>query len=93
MPGERPEDPQNSVLLGIKYEAARLGGVGDDALSNIESQARSEVGEGWEDDPAFLRGRNAVRGEHGLGRLGEPEGEPVPRERPGRPFWRRLLGG
>lgn len=82
---------RDRILLGIKYEAAVVGGVGADALVGIERQVAAEVGEGWRADPAILHGRNAVRDEHGLPRLGEPA--PRPRETPAKPLWRRLLGG
>ncbi|MBA3425104.1 MAG: hypothetical protein H0U04_11335 [Rubrobacter sp.] len=79
------------VLLGVKYEAARLGGVDKAGLAIIKEQIRTEVGEGWESDAMVMRGRDAVREEHGLPRLG---GLP---QRPSdglgrRPLWRRLLG-
>jgi hypothetical protein len=80
------------VLLGIKYEAARIGDVDDDTLARIEKQIREEVGEGWESDDRVIRGRNAVRREHGLPGLGEPGDRPSPTPRPRRPLWRRLLG-
>jgi len=83
---------ENSVLLGIKYEAARIGDVGDDALAGIEEQMREEVGEGWESDDRVIRGRNAVRREHGLPGLGEPGDRPSPPIILRRPLWRRLLG-
>jgi len=38
------------VLLGIKYEAARIGDVGEAVLASIEEQIRREVGDGWESD-------------------------------------------
>ena len=60
------------MLLGIKYEAARIGEVGEAALSGIEEQIKREVGDDWESDDRVLRGRNAVRREHGLPGLGEP---------------------
>lgn len=60
------------VLLGIKYEAAKAGGVDETSLANIERQIHAEVGEGWETNAQVLRGRNAVRAEHGLSRLGGP---------------------
>jgi len=75
---------KNSVLLGIKYEAARIGDVGDVALAGIEEQMREEVGESWESDDRVIRGRNAVRREHGDG--------PSPAIDLRRPLWRRLLG-
>jgi hypothetical protein len=80
------------VLLGIKYEAARIGEVGEAALVGIEEQIRSEVGDGWESDDRVLRGRNAVRREHGLPGLGEPGDRPSPATDPIRPLWRRLFG-
>ena len=80
------------MLLGIKYEAARIGDVGDDALAGIEEQIKEEVGEGWESDDQVLRGRNAVRREHGLPGLGGPGDRPSPADGPRRPLWRRLLG-
>ena len=36
------------MLLGIKYEAARIGEVGEAALSGIEEQIKREVGDDWE---------------------------------------------
>jgi hypothetical protein len=85
-------ETQNSVLLGIKYEAARIGDAGDDALARIEEQMKEEVGEDWESDAQVLRGRNAIRREHGLPGLGEPDDRPSPAPRARRPPWRRLLG-
>jgi hypothetical protein len=81
------------VLLGIKYEAARLGDVGDDALAGIEEQMEREIGEGWASDEEVLRGRNAVRREHGLPGLGEPGDRPAQTLDVRRPLWRRLLRG
>jgi hypothetical protein len=79
------------VLLGIKYEAARLGGVDEAALAEIEAQIRAEIGEGWESDAMVLRGRDAVRQEHGHPKIVEPPGPPS--DNPDRrPLWRRLLG-
>ena len=80
------------MLLGIKYEAARIGEVGDEALAGIEEQMKREVGESWESDDQVLRGRNAVRREHGLPGLGGPGDRPSPATGPRRPLWRRLLG-
>jgi hypothetical protein len=80
------------VLLGIKYEAARIGEVGDATLAGIEEQMKREVGADWESDDRVIRGRNAVRREHGLPGLGEPGDRPSPTPRPRRPLWRRLLG-
>lgn len=89
--GDSPD--KNEVLLGIKYEAARLGGVSEEALAGIEEQAQAEIGEGYDSDEGFVQGRNAVRDEHGLDRIGEP-----PRPAPGfaterKPWYRRLFGG
>ena len=85
-------ESKNSVLLGIKYEAARIGAVGDATLAGIEEQMKREVGDGWESDDRVIRGRNAVRREHGLPGLGEPGDRPSPTPRARRPLWRRLLG-
>jgi hypothetical protein len=90
---EKSIDTKNSVLLGIKYEAARIGDMGDDALAAIEEQMKVEVGEDWESDERVIRGRNAVRRGHGLPSLGEPGDRSSPTPRPKRPLWRRLLGG
>jgi hypothetical protein len=52
---------------------------------------KREVGEGWASDDEVLRGRNAVRREHGLPGLGGPGDRPTP-PAGGRPsLWRRLL--
>ena len=80
------------MLLGIKYEAARIGDVGEDALASIEEQIKREVGDGWESDNRVIRGRNAVRREHGLPGLGEPGDRPSPVAPVRRPLWRRLFG-
>jgi hypothetical protein len=81
------------VLLGIKYEAAILGGVEGVALARIEEQIQAEVGDSWESHPMIVRGRNAVRAEHGLGPLGEPPRESTKDTGPGRrSLWRRLFG-
>jgi hypothetical protein len=80
------------VLLGIKYEAARIGDVGESALADIEEQMKREIGDGWASDDEVLRGRNAVRREHGLPGLGEPGDRPAPATTR-RPLLRRLLGG
>lgn len=81
------------MLLGIKYEAARIGDVGESALAGIEEQMKQEIGEGWASDDEVLRGRNAVRHEHGLPGLGEPGDRPAPATTARRPLLRRLLGG
>ena len=80
------------MLLGMKYEAARIGDVGETVLAGIEEQIKREVGDDWESDDRVLRGRNAVRWEHGLPGLGEPGDRPSPTTDPIRPLWRRLLG-
>ena len=80
------------MLLGIKYEAARIGEVNDDALAGIEEQMKREVGDDWASDERVLRGRNAVRREHGLPGLGEPGDRPAPATTARLPLWRRLLG-
>jgi hypothetical protein len=79
------------VLLGIKYEAARMGEVSDEALAGIEEQMKREVGEGWASDDEVLRGRNAVRREHGLPGLGEAGDRPAPASDARRSLWRKLL--
>ncbi|MGH3148268.1 MAG: hypothetical protein ACRDTR_21000 [Rubrobacter sp.] len=79
-------------MLGIKYEAARIGGVGEDALTVIEEQITDELGEGWRSDEQVLRGRNAVRREHGLPGIGEPGDRPSPTAGARRSLWRRVLG-
>jgi hypothetical protein len=91
--GQSPD--KNELLLGIKYESARLGGVSEDALAAIAGQVRDEVGEDWESDEGFIAGRNAVRGEHGLERLGGGEQKPVSgsARRPWHEGLKRLLGG
>ncbi|HWS81295.1 MAG TPA: hypothetical protein VN178_09740 [Rubrobacter sp.] len=85
-------ESKNSLLLGIKYEAARIGEVGEAALAGIEEQIRREVGDGWESDDHVIRGRNAVRREYGLPGLGEPGDRPSPVTDPIRPLWLRLFG-
>lgn len=82
------------MLLGIKYEAARIGDVGEAALAAIEEQMKSEVGNDWASDDRVLRGRNAVRREHGLPGLGGPGDRPAaPATGARRPLWRRLFWG
>ena len=88
-----PEDPIHLVLLGIKYESAKLGGVDAAALATIEEGVRAEAGDGWEKDPAVLRGRNATRAEHGLPPVGERPRTPINPAPVKRPLWRRILGG
>jgi hypothetical protein len=79
------------VLLGIKYEAARIGDVGEDALAGIEEQMKEEVGDGWKSDDRVIRGRNAVRRMHRLPGLGEPDDRPAPATDLRRPLWRRIF--
>ena len=87
-----PED-RDFVLLGIKYEAAALGGVDEAGLARIEEQIQAEAGDSWTSHPMVIRGRNAVRAEHGLAPLGAPPREPARvTESTGRPLWRRLFG-
>jgi len=84
---------RNFVLLGIKYEAAKLGGVDEDGLAKIEEQIRTEAGDSWTSNPIIVRGRNAVRAEHGLGLLGETPREPAKDTGPARTsLWCRLFG-
>jgi len=85
-------EDKNSLLLGIKYEAARLSGVEGGPLARIEEQLRTEVGEDWKADGEVLQGRNATRREHGLPPLGESGRRPAPGGPAGRPLWRRMLG-
>lgn len=80
------------MLLGIKYEAAKIGDVGESALAGIEEQMQREVGDDWASDERVLRGRNAVRREHGLPGLGEPGDRPAPATTARLPLWRRLFG-
>lgn len=85
---------KNEVLLGIKYEAAQLGGVGEEALAAIGDQARREIGPEWDSDEGFVAGRNAVRDEHGLDRLGGEE-RPAPHlaRKPWHERFKSLFGG
>ncbi len=85
-------EDRNGVLLGIKYEAARISGVDEATLATIKEQITREVGEGWRSDEQILRGRNAVRWEHGLPGLGEPGERPSPDRGRQRPLWRRIFG-
>ena len=69
-----------------------LGGVDEAAMAKITEGVRAEAGDGWEKDPAVLRGRNATRAEHGLPPVGEklkPPTGPAPGKRP---LWRRFFG-
>lgn len=87
-PGDR-----DIVLLGIKYEAARVGGVDEAGLAKIEAQIQTEIGDGWKDHPLVLRGRDAVRDEHGLPRLDERPGASAASRTvsSSRPWYRRLF--
>ena len=79
------------VLLGIKYEAAKLGGLDGSALAKIEEGIAAEAGDAWISDPSITHGRNAARAEHGLPPIG---GEPVQsREPTKRSLWQRLRRG
>lgn len=89
MAAETPD--RDFVLLGIKYEAAKVGGLDGAALAHIENEIRAEAGESWETEPTVLRGRNAVRAEHGLPRIGEPVGSATPP--PARPSGLRRIFG
>ncbi len=87
-----PED-RGFVLLGIKYEAATLGGVDETGLARIAEQIRAEAGASWTTHPMIVRGRNAVRAEHGLAPLGTPPRETARGSEPsGRRLWRKLFG-
>ncbi len=85
-------DDKNFVLLGIKYEAAVLGGVDEAGMARIEEQIRAEAGDDWSESPMVVRGRNAVRAEHGLPPLGAPPKRPD-RSPVRRSLWRRMFGG
>ncbi len=88
----KPED-RGFILLGIKYEAAALGGMDESGLARIAEQIRAEAGDSWATHPMVVRGRNAIRAEHNLAPLGAPPREAQNGAEPsGRPFWRRLLG-
>lgn len=80
------------ALLGVKYEAAVVGGLQGAALEKISTQIASELGEDWKSDENVIHGRNAVRNEHGLPPLGGgPEGPSSdPTAKP--PLWRRVFG-
>ena len=90
--GKEPED-RGFVLLGIKYEAAVLGGVDEAGLARIAEQIRAEAGDSWATHPTIVRGRNAVRAEHNLAPLGAPARDPAESAEPaGRSLWHRLFG-
>ena len=87
-----PED-RDFALLGIKYEAAALGGMDESGLARIEEQIRAEAGDSWTTHPMIVRGRNAVRAEHALAPLVAPPREPARDSEPTEhPLWRRLFG-
>ena len=89
---KEPED-RGFVLLGIKYEAAALGGMDESGLARIEEQIRAEAGDSWATHPMVVRGRNAIRAEHNLAPLAVPPREHRNGAEPsGRPLWRRLFG-
>ena len=90
--GKEPED-RGFVLLGIKYEAAALGGVDEAGLARIEEQIRDEAGDSWVSNEQVIRGRNAVRAEHNLAPLGAPPRVPARDSEPtGHSLWRKLFG-
>lgn len=84
------KENRDFVLLGIKYESAKIAGVSDSALENITGQLREEVGEEWETDPMVIRGRDAVRREHGMD-LGAPADDTGKKSSSPRP-WLKLFG-
>ena len=80
------------ALLGVKYEAAVVGGLQGAALEKISAQIASELGDDWESDANVVHGRNAVRREHDLPPIGGvPEPSP-PVTAAGTPLWRRVFG-
>jgi hypothetical protein len=81
------------ALFGVKYEAAIVGGLHGEALGRIESQISAELGEDWKFNAHVIHGRNAVRQEHGLPKLGETSVPQARQAAPKRPLWRKLLGG
>ncbi len=88
----REQEDRGFVLLGIKYEAATLGGVDEAGLARIEEQIQAEAGDSWASNEQVIRGRNAVRAEHGFAPLGAPPREPARGAEPARrPLWRRLF--
>ncbi len=87
--GERVD--RDVALFGVKYEAAIVGGLQGVALERIEVQIAAELGEDWKSNPHVLHGRNAVRAEHGLPRLGEAP--PPPAARSGRKSILRKIFG
>ena len=89
----REQEFRGFVLLGIKYEAAALGGVNEAGLARIEGQIRDEAGDSWASNEQVIRGRNAVRAEHNLAPLGVPKAAASGNaELAGRPLWRKLFG-
>ena len=70
-----------------------MGGVDETGLARIAEQIRAEAGDSWTKHPMIVRGRNAVRAEHGLAPLGAPPREPARGpEASGRRLWRKLFG-
>ena len=70
-----------------------MGGVDEAGLARIEEQIRAEAGDSWTTNEQVIRGRNAVRAEHGLAPLGAPPRKGArPAEPTRRPLWRRLFG-
>lgn len=62
-------------------------------LARIEKQIRAEAGDSWASNEQVIRGRNAVRAEHGLAPLGAPPRKVARAAKPTRrPLWRRLFG-
>ena len=84
-------EAKDFILLGIKYESAKIAGVGADALENIATQLRDEVGEEWKSNPMVERGRNSVRQEHGLNGIDASDGNTTETSTPRRQKW-RLFG-
>jgi hypothetical protein len=82
------KENRDFVLLGIKYESAKIAGVSDAALERIAGQLREEVGEEWATDPMVVRGRDAVRREHGLDTLGAVSGNAGKKPSSSRSRWR-----
>ncbi len=91
MDGRRVVD-RDVALFGVKYEAAIVGGLQGAALEKIEAQIASELGEDWRDNEHVIHGRNAVRHEHGLPKLGETSIPSSPGPAAKRPLWRKVLG-
>lgn len=80
------------ALFGVKYEAAIVGGLQGAALEKIEAQIASELGGDWKSNEHVIHGRNAVRHEHGLPKLGETAVSSSSQPAAKRPLWRKVLG-